>query len=323
MIEYNYPECTTSVLSALKIFSAKFPSYRRKEIECVCLLHVLYLVCPTSSFLSKSHRFSDLVCMSVRRSLELCRTSMARNDPMDRGSVPGESASRVRRATWFSLLLLRNPPSSPSFLCDSKVRLLPWLLDPLGNPTDFLLCFDDPFSALSFLSFHTGFLLFVQTRRISPSSLSLSTGKPMIIRTRFAGHASSCSPSRWLMADGVRRTWYVGKKKLPPFDTKRFSGDKDFSEFTRFKIRPESTANNLCSLRSGSPFFSSHSLSVLRDGCLLSAFVLPSRPNGLGRPQSHQRAIPRSKPDRTRLEAHRRPTRRGWELGSGRYRRHL
>jgi hypothetical protein len=35
MIEYNYPECTTSVLSALKVFSKKFPEYRREEIECV------------------------------------------------------------------------------------------------------------------------------------------------------------------------------------------------------------------------------------------------------------------------------------------------
>jgi len=33
MIEYNYPECTTSVLSALKVFSKKFPDYRSKEIE--------------------------------------------------------------------------------------------------------------------------------------------------------------------------------------------------------------------------------------------------------------------------------------------------
>lgn len=37
MIEYNYPECTTSVLSALEVFSNKFPDYRRKEIRSVQL----------------------------------------------------------------------------------------------------------------------------------------------------------------------------------------------------------------------------------------------------------------------------------------------
>jgi lanosterol synthase len=33
MIEYSYPECTTSVLLGLSFFRKHFPEYRRKEIE--------------------------------------------------------------------------------------------------------------------------------------------------------------------------------------------------------------------------------------------------------------------------------------------------
>ena len=33
MIEYNYPECTTSVLTALSIFKSHYPNYRRDDIE--------------------------------------------------------------------------------------------------------------------------------------------------------------------------------------------------------------------------------------------------------------------------------------------------
>lgn len=35
MIEYNYPECTTSVLTALSIFKSYYPDYRRGDIEYV------------------------------------------------------------------------------------------------------------------------------------------------------------------------------------------------------------------------------------------------------------------------------------------------
>lgn len=34
MTEYNYPECTTSVLSALAMFTKRFPDYRADEIRC-------------------------------------------------------------------------------------------------------------------------------------------------------------------------------------------------------------------------------------------------------------------------------------------------
>lgn len=35
MIEYAYPECTTSVLTALSIFKRHYPNYRRDDIEYV------------------------------------------------------------------------------------------------------------------------------------------------------------------------------------------------------------------------------------------------------------------------------------------------
>lgn len=33
MIEYSYPECTTSVITALSIFRKHYPDYRAGEIE--------------------------------------------------------------------------------------------------------------------------------------------------------------------------------------------------------------------------------------------------------------------------------------------------
>jgi hypothetical protein len=35
MIEYSYPECTTSVVTALSIFKRHYPKYRRDDIEYV------------------------------------------------------------------------------------------------------------------------------------------------------------------------------------------------------------------------------------------------------------------------------------------------
>lgn len=35
MIEYNYPECTTSVITALSIFRRHYPDYRTADIEYV------------------------------------------------------------------------------------------------------------------------------------------------------------------------------------------------------------------------------------------------------------------------------------------------
>jgi lanosterol synthase len=37
MIEYDYPECTTSVITALAIFRKRDPNYRKDEIEYVYL----------------------------------------------------------------------------------------------------------------------------------------------------------------------------------------------------------------------------------------------------------------------------------------------
>ncbi|KZT53408.1 lanosterol synthase [Calocera cornea HHB12733] len=42
MIEYNYPECTTSALTALSIFTKEYPEYRAAEIRCV---HLAVLSC--------------------------------------------------------------------------------------------------------------------------------------------------------------------------------------------------------------------------------------------------------------------------------------
>ena len=33
MRDYNYPECTTSVITSLALFRKSFPKYRRQEIE--------------------------------------------------------------------------------------------------------------------------------------------------------------------------------------------------------------------------------------------------------------------------------------------------
>ncbi len=33
MIDYTYPECTTSVITALAIFRKRYPIYRKKDIE--------------------------------------------------------------------------------------------------------------------------------------------------------------------------------------------------------------------------------------------------------------------------------------------------
>jgi hypothetical protein len=35
MVEYCYPECTTSVITSLAIFRKFYPDYRTKEIKCV------------------------------------------------------------------------------------------------------------------------------------------------------------------------------------------------------------------------------------------------------------------------------------------------
>ncbi len=39
MIEHSYPECTTSVITALSIFKKHYPDYRHKDIAYVESLH--------------------------------------------------------------------------------------------------------------------------------------------------------------------------------------------------------------------------------------------------------------------------------------------
>lgn len=38
MIEHSYPECTTSVITALSIFRRHYPKYRASDIQCVVFL---------------------------------------------------------------------------------------------------------------------------------------------------------------------------------------------------------------------------------------------------------------------------------------------
>jgi lanosterol synthase len=35
MVEHTYPECTTSVITALRVFQRYYPAYRKKDIEYV------------------------------------------------------------------------------------------------------------------------------------------------------------------------------------------------------------------------------------------------------------------------------------------------
>lgn len=43
MIEYEYPECTTSVITSLSIFRKHYPDYRAKDIAWVIVAGYLYL----------------------------------------------------------------------------------------------------------------------------------------------------------------------------------------------------------------------------------------------------------------------------------------
>jgi lanosterol synthase len=43
MIEYEYPECTTSVITSLAIFRNHYPNYRAEDIEYV--IHTHYQIC--------------------------------------------------------------------------------------------------------------------------------------------------------------------------------------------------------------------------------------------------------------------------------------
>lgn len=41
MIEHSYPECTTSVITALSIFRKSYPKYRPADIQCASHLRAL------------------------------------------------------------------------------------------------------------------------------------------------------------------------------------------------------------------------------------------------------------------------------------------
>lgn len=45
MIEHSYPECTTSVITALSIFTKHYPHYRVADIEFVLLTGLTSVIC--------------------------------------------------------------------------------------------------------------------------------------------------------------------------------------------------------------------------------------------------------------------------------------
>lgn len=42
MTEFNYPECTTSVITALSIFRKSYPNYRKGDIQWVFVLFLYF-----------------------------------------------------------------------------------------------------------------------------------------------------------------------------------------------------------------------------------------------------------------------------------------
>jgi hypothetical protein len=43
MTEFEYPECTTSVITGLAIFKKRYPTYRNQEIDAVTAKAIKYL----------------------------------------------------------------------------------------------------------------------------------------------------------------------------------------------------------------------------------------------------------------------------------------
>lgn len=112
MTEYNYPECTTSVLSALEMFTKRYPEYRADEIRSVSP--------PPSPSLSPSLPFEVDERMLKPAFLFFGRVgaekrfevrssiSMLRSGKTEVGTGRGASVSLVR-----SLLLSSSAPSFP------------------------------------------------------------------------------------------------------------------------------------------------------------------------------------------------------------------
>lgn len=66
MTEHNYPECTTSSITALAIFRKHYPKYRTAEIECV-VFHYSLRASIEHSYLSQS-LYTESRRMAPRRS---------------------------------------------------------------------------------------------------------------------------------------------------------------------------------------------------------------------------------------------------------------
>jgi len=73
MIEYCYPECTTSVITALAIFRKHFPDYRKEKIEYVFFLllalffaNPFFLAPPFSDFILQSEYNSRTIKSAIK-----------------------------------------------------------------------------------------------------------------------------------------------------------------------------------------------------------------------------------------------------------------
>lgn len=98
MTEYCYPECTTSVITALAIFRKHFPDYRTADIEYALSLFLFTSVrADCWSHPLPSPPSPLFVLFSGAQSKALCATCTTHKLRGEAGSVRGASASRTRR----------------------------------------------------------------------------------------------------------------------------------------------------------------------------------------------------------------------------------
>lgn len=110
MTEYNYPECTTSVLSALEMFTKRYPEYRADEIRSVSPppspsfspplpLEVVRLV---ERMLRPAFLFFGRVSSEQRSGVQ-SSTSMLRSGKTAVGTDRGASVSPVRSLLFLTV----------------------------------------------------------------------------------------------------------------------------------------------------------------------------------------------------------------------------
>lgn len=109
MTEYNYPECTTSVLSALEMFTKRYPEYRADEIRSVSPPLPFEAVRIDERMLKPAFLVFVRVCAEKRFEVR-SSTSMLRSGKTEVGTGRGALVSPVR-----SLFLFSSAPSFPHF----------------------------------------------------------------------------------------------------------------------------------------------------------------------------------------------------------------